>query len=271
MSIRGAIELVLNDLVAGWISSTTRDLRDARVLAFLGTDCIGAGNISIHRPDIEAVGFGNGWAGFAVPTGQVPDARLNEVYVKLEGEDLILVRPEFHQRPAAAAPPPPAAHAASSPDEQERTVRWMRERGWLGPAEAEVLRRSLRFGACEMRVAAGEASPIERARTTLADLLAPLERRDVTVESMFCRDSEALAAALQAQRDEHPERPVALWSVERSQVAVAEGSHLATQEDGQLGGVTYPFGGGTILVLHPLVTVIPPETLGQTLLLRAAG
>lgn len=270
MTTRGTIETVGNDWVSGWISSTERSMKGARVLAFLGTDCIGGAEVDVFRPDIQDAQLGDGHAGFVIHTMPIDPAREGQVYVRLEGEDPILVTPRFHQaKPVAAAP-----LTRAGLNDELQSIRWMRERGWLGQAEADMLRTLVRFGVYELRMTAGdEPSPMEQARKALAGLLSLWERRDMAVEPLFCADEEALAEALKEQRERPATRYIALWSVDRNRVSVAEGSQVEEPDAKgarHVDGVGYEYGGAQMLVLHPRVTLMTPRPISQTILLHAA-
>lgn len=62
--LRGAIEIVTDDAISGWMHSPDADLLGRVVLAFVGDDCIGSGRVEIFREDLKAAGLGSGHAGF---------------------------------------------------------------------------------------------------------------------------------------------------------------------------------------------------------------
>ena len=153
-----------------------------------------------------------------------------------------------------------------------RSIRWMRDRDWLTPPQADLLRALLRYGVYELRIGepGEETNSLENVRSSLATLLGLIHRRDVAIDVQLCPTAEALNAALQEQ-DRGDDCYVGLWSATRNRVEVAEGSHVkhAQQQTAHLAGVMYEFGVSQVLVLDTRVSVIVPNAVTQTLLLRA--
>lgn len=272
MSTRGAIERVGDNFVSGWISSTTHSLKDATVLAFRGRECIGSAKVEGFRQDIADAQLGDGFAGFVVHSMPIAKADQDRIWVRLEGDDAILVTPGYHEPPK-----PPVAEGPELTVERLndglRSIRWMRDRDWITPAQADLLRALLRYGVYELRAseAAEESNTLDKVRGSLSTLLSLIHRRDVTVDVQLCPTPEALTEAL-GEQEKCDDCYIGLWSATRNRVEVAEGSHVkhAQQQAAHLAGVTYEYGVSQVLVLDPRVSVLVPNTVTQTLLLRAA-
>ena len=102
--IRGAIDLVTNDRVQGWLFSSEVSLRDRTVLAFVGRRCVGAGTLGVFRNDLKAAGLGDGYSGFAVRITLAGPAELSSIVIRLENSDLTLLQPETAVISAKVAP-----------------------------------------------------------------------------------------------------------------------------------------------------------------------
>lgn len=270
MATRGAIERVDGDQIGGWIMSGEGSLRDAVILAFLGSECIGAGRVDQYRPDIAVVGLGDGYAGFQINISPVEASRAGKIYVKLEGHDTILVGSDFHAHPSAAGP----LLTPNKIAEDLESIRWMRDRNWLSHADADVLRTLARFGVYEMGIPDADAhgSLLDAGIAALTHIFGLVHRRVVPLEQIFCPDSEALRTALQTERERTGSRYVALWSAEKNRVTVAEGSHIQTAGQAPVQhseGVEYEFGGRHLLILDRRVTVFLNRPTQQILLLTA--
>lgn len=272
MATRGAIERVGDNFVSGWVSSSAQSLNEATVLAFRGRECIGSAKVEGFRQDIADAKLGDGFSGFVIHTMPIAKPDQERIYVRLEGDDAILVTPGYHE---PAEPP-----VADGPEltlerlnDRLRSIRWMRDRDWLTPAQADLLRALLRYGVYELRIGepGEETNTLEKVRNSLSTLLGLIHRRDVAVDVQLCSTAEALTAALQEQ-DKCDDCYFGLWSASRNRVEVAEGSHVkhAQQQAAHLAGVMYEFGVAQVLVLDPRVSVIVPTAVTQTLLLRAA-
>lgn len=272
MSTRGAIERVGDNFVSGWVSSSAASLKEATVLAFRGRECIGSAKIDGFRQDIADAKLGDGFAGFFIHTMPIPKPDQERIWVRLEGDDAILVTPAYHE--------PPKPPVADGPEltverlnDRLRSIRWMRDRDWITPAQADLLRALLRYGVYELRVGepGEETNTLDKVRGSLATLLGLIHRRDVTIDVQLSPTPEALTEAL-GEQEKGDDCYIGLWSATRNRVEVAEASHVkhAQQQAAHLAGVTYEFGVSQVLVIDPRVTVIVPPTVSQTLLLRAA-
>lgn len=273
MSTRGAVERVGDNFVSGWISSSAHSLKEATVLAFRGRECIGSAKIEGFRQDIADAKLGDGYSGFVIHTMPIAKPDQERIYVRLEGDDAILVTPGYHEKPTAFAAAGPELTLERLND-RLRSIRWMRDRDWITPAQADLLRALLRYGVYELRIEAsgGESNTLEDVRRSLATLLGLIHRRQVAIEVQLCATPEALTETLEEQ-EKGDDCYVGLWSATRNRVEVAEGSHVAhaQQQTAHLAGVMYEFGVSQVLVLDPRVSLIVPNSVSQTLLLRAGS
>ena len=91
--IRGAIEMVQDRLVAGWIYARVGSLRDQLVLAFSGPRCVGSGHVEIFRRDLLDADLGDGYCGFHFPIELQSGETLDSIVVKLADSDAVLLQP----------------------------------------------------------------------------------------------------------------------------------------------------------------------------------
>ncbi len=89
--IRGAIDLLENSTIGGWLYSDVVPLKNHTVLAFVDDQCIGSGTIRGFRHDLFEAGLGDGYSGFSFEIS-VPSGRDAAVVVRLEGSDLSLLQ-----------------------------------------------------------------------------------------------------------------------------------------------------------------------------------
>ena len=90
--IRGAIEVVDPDRIAGWIVANGLVLRGAPALAFAGNRCVGSGPIGVFRADLQGAGLGDGFAGFDFSITLRPGEDLASVVIKLPMSDFALLQ-----------------------------------------------------------------------------------------------------------------------------------------------------------------------------------
>jgi hypothetical protein len=105
--IRGAIDSIHPDKIGGWIYSEIGSLRGKKVLAFVGGQCVGSGEVGLFRQDLADAGLDGGYVGFSFDISLPSRDRLPSVIVSLENSDLFLKQPD-----AVVGAPAPAVGAA---------------------------------------------------------------------------------------------------------------------------------------------------------------
>lgn len=90
--IRGAIEIVQDKLIAGWIYARVGSLRDQLVLAMSGPRCVGSGQVDIFRRDLLDADLGDGYCGFHFPIELLPGEHPASVVIKLADSDAVLIQ-----------------------------------------------------------------------------------------------------------------------------------------------------------------------------------
>ncbi len=147
--IRGSLDVVGPNHVAGWLYSSAETLNGHIVQAFIGEKCVGAGQIDIHRPDLEAAGLGDGMCGFSFnTTDAVP---LEALKVKLEGSDLFLARADDALLDVAtptqnANVVGPTVMTNFERERQLQTYQLMRDKNWVSASEYQFLKRLINNG-----------------------------------------------------------------------------------------------------------------------------
>src|SRR5207237_10372373 len=129
---------------------------------------------------------------FVVRWMPIAKAGQDRIWVRLEGDDAILVTQGYHEPPK-----PPVAEGPELTierlNDRLRSIRWMRDRDWITPAQADLLRALLRYGVYELRTSdpAEESNTLDKVRGSLATLLSLIHRRDVAVDVQLCPTPEA--------------------------------------------------------------------------------
>ncbi len=253
--IRGAIEVVQPTRVAGWLHSKAEPLREKTVLAFVGTRCVGAGQVDRFRQDLLDAKLGDGYCGFEFPIRLAEGEAVGAVIVRLQFSDMALI--QGSSRVAGIDDAPNALELGLIPPSG---VTWMMDRGMLDQAEYDFLRciqstgayeRGLRAAKRGAEVPAGRLDPEGTAQELLA-LLALTDLRVVSTSVAAVSDLVAKPALM--RRAGGP--VVALWSKERGRIVVEERSHLGgrvwadTVAEPAPGSIEYSFGPDRLLFLH---------------------
>lgn len=102
--LRGAIEVATPKRIAGWMISSAGTLSDKVVLAFSGARCVGAGSVSVFRPDLVAPDLGDGFSGFDFAIELRDGESVESVVVKLELCDAALIQAASEVVARAARP-----------------------------------------------------------------------------------------------------------------------------------------------------------------------
>lgn len=172
--ILGAIEEVEPNAVAGWIYVRNADLRDATVLAFLDSQCVGSGRVGLFREDLKAAGLGDGHLGFRFGITLPRPADALRVTVRLEGCEAVLLQADAHVGSRLTPRPASAFIAGVMPSEPVRA--WRHNRGWLDTGTADLLATLEDFGAVTLPIDASRQVPADAARHLFeAVTLAPVE------------------------------------------------------------------------------------------------
>ena len=117
--IQGAIEVVRENVVAGWIYAHAGEgLRNELVLAFSGPRCVGQGRVEIFRRDLLDAGLGDGYCGFHFLIELQPGEHPASVVIRPVNCDAALIQVGSWLVPAkdepAIAPQQPAARTAKT-------------------------------------------------------------------------------------------------------------------------------------------------------------
>ncbi len=138
--LRGAIDLVRQDQIGGWLYSDVGEVDNRVVLAFVDDQCVGSGPLGLMREDLKAAGLGDGRLGFSFGISLQDDADLPRVMVKIDGSDVFLL-----QQTATIARPELFLPVFTTLDR----IEWMRSKGLLAPSEITFLKYIQQLGAFE--------------------------------------------------------------------------------------------------------------------------
>jgi hypothetical protein len=245
--LRGAIDLVHETKVGGWIYSPVREIRDQTILAYIDERCVGSGKVQFVREDLKAAGLGDGLCGFSFPIAAKNVDDLHRVVVKLQGSDLVLLQPgatiaktELYQ--------PVFANL-------ER-LEWLRKKGLLDPAEFTFLKYLQQMSVFDFSLVTPKSAnltkgegldPAKTAQSSF-DLLG-LRRVDIKELEISPQSAEELALAVLGACAK-PMSIVALHASQAGEIAVVEGSHLEeTRPAGFEGAIDYQYGPDRLLFI----------------------
>ena len=244
--LRGAIELVNDERIDGWLYSDVGEVFDRTVLAYVDDRCVGSGRIGILRNDLKAAGLADGRLGFSFPISASGGTDLQRIIVKLEGSDFCMLQ----ERATIAK-----AELFQGPVADIARLDWMRGRGLLAPAEAAFLKYVQQLGVFDYSLVQpkepGGAGPTHldplRAARGFLDLLL-LRDCDIQEIHLGVSNYEDLSAQVLAGGG-RPLSIVALWSAAAVEIDVVEGSQIGRRKsDGSLhGAIDYRIGPDRLL------------------------
>jgi hypothetical protein len=223
--IRGCIENISPRAVRGWIHADGRSLRDAPLLAFVGPECIGAGQVSHFRQDLADAGLGDGYLGFEIPIAGERAPDLASVVVRLDGSDAVLVQPQARVVGLGQ-------EELLNPQQLQRDLaqyRFMLSQGWIEQTDYDFLKTVTRRGWHEQALPKGQrdGAAVEAGFASLAQrAMSVLHRREVRLD----RQAVASSAELEALIERLPradERPVIALHGAGFTLRLAEGSHVS--------------------------------------------
>jgi hypothetical protein len=268
--IRGSIEVIAADRVAGWIFCAAESLKGQTVLAFCGQRCIGSGEVERYRKDLAEAGLGDGYCGFDFTINLRDSEKLGSVVIKLQGSDAMLVSGE--------------SYVASHNDKSDATdlgpipaggLAFLQDRGWLAQGEYDFLKAIQNLGAYELslrtpRRSGEETSEILPAGQVAADMIGVFNLSETNLVAHEIDAVTDLISPKSALR-EAACPVVALWSQTRGRVFVLEKSHLGPASNRAMvltepvsGAIDYNFGPDRVLFLHRDVVFGPRGTAPET-------
>ncbi|MCZ8375782.1 MAG: hypothetical protein O9342_10425 [Beijerinckiaceae bacterium] len=225
--IKGALEVVADEAVAGWLYSSEIELKGRVVLAFQGSQCIGAGKVSTFRKDLMSAGLGDGHYGFEFPITRVKGGQ-EAIVVKLEEGDLVLAQPALFRSPGPVAP----RRKATPEDIAERlaSLKWELAHGSLLQPEYDFLRTLAQQGVFErtlhVRKGNGKAQLADPAND-LEGLFSLFARRDVKVAARPV-ERPGMLVELQNTALNSPWPVFALQARQPCPLRIRETSHVST-------------------------------------------
>jgi len=274
--LRGAIELVQGNTVAGWIYSPSVDLRGLTVLAFVDSACVGGGKVDVKRNDLADAGMDDGRFGFHFPVTLTDPSDDKRLVVKLEGSDAVLVQAKSRivGLGGQGARPPQGALGLTL-----ETLQWMQGRGWLSQSDYDFLRFFRQLGVYDRTLAA----PVERPDRVEVELRDPAQVAAELMGLMQMGSVEPVRVNLPSagdvagflKREGKAASVIALWSRERARLDFVEGSHLAQADRAPTRApVEYALGPDRLLFIDARCTfgeqMLPPPASGIDVFLNAA-
>ncbi|HSI50473.1 MAG TPA: hypothetical protein VLA61_19580 [Ideonella sp.] len=162
--LKGFIEQISETAISGWVYCANFNVAGHRLLAFDRDQCIGAGHIDIHRPDLEAAGMGQGPQGFKITCAPGALKRNARLSVRLDNSDFALL-------PLAALKggEPREVTAGLFSATEARRVEWMARQGWLSQDQFLALLALNGLGAYQRTFSRSELGDLPLARKA-ADL-----------------------------------------------------------------------------------------------------
>lgn len=125
--LKGHIDSVTSESIEGWAYSPAFPVAGKRMLAFSGSDCIGAGEIGVYRPDLESAGLGDGRNGFSIACDPQRLQSSKTLRVRLDESDFFLEFAGNGDRISALD----KSHLQPLSDDEEGRLEWMASQGWL--------------------------------------------------------------------------------------------------------------------------------------------
>lgn len=219
--LRGNIDVISSNRIAGWIYSDSTSVTGRKVLAFNGEQCIGAAEINLLRPDLREAGLGDGVLGFEIMVNPGAIKHSHTVHVRLDCSDFSLFDRSFYQRLATQRQ---GFQQLYSADEVER-IHWMNRQGWLSQEQLQGLKALVSLGYYQRTFSRAELqqqSVQERAAELHASVVSTLFRREVPLETLEYETTTAYLPQT-LNRDKHIE-VIALFG-EEFNFDVDEGAH----------------------------------------------
>lgn len=223
--IKGALEVVSEDSVAGWMYSAEIPMKGRVVLAFQGGQCIGSGEISAFRKDLLSAGLGDGYLGFEFPISRVRGGD-ETVFVKLDEGDLILV--PLNQMRSKGNGSKAVKLKVEDLHGGLASLKWELARGAILQQDYDFLRSILQRGVFEKSLylkTGGQKAELTDVSTQLAELFSVFARRDVKVVAHKVGSARKLAA-IGTEAALSSLALVALTAGSPMPVTIREGSHL---------------------------------------------
>lgn len=224
--IKGALEVVAENVVAGWMYSPEINMKDRVVLAFQGEHCIGSGQIKTFRQDLLNAGLGDGYLGFEFPITR-KQALQDAIIVRLDESDLVLIQPTVLKGGARALPTKVEPEALV---DRLSSLKWELTHGLITQAEFDFLRSLAQLGVFErslMVKTSGEPrAQVGSAQPVLEECFALLMRRNVRIVAEKIPSPAKLEAQITTlAASEFPY--FALTAAQAATATIAEGSHLS--------------------------------------------
>lgn len=198
--LRGNIDVISSNRIAGWVYSEADTVTGKRLLAFADERCIGATEIGQLRPDLRDAGLGDGRLGFEIMVDPSAIRDPNSVHVRLDCSDFALFGKVFYQGLSLRRLRNQQLYTA---EELER-VSWMNAQGWLSHEQFLGLKALNGLGLYQRTFSRAELqhSPLsQRARDVVVDVLSALFRRPVLASGLEVEQiDEYLPAALNRER-----------------------------------------------------------------------
>ncbi len=125
--LQGHIDSISEGKISGWIYSEAQCVTGRRVLAFSGSQCVGAGDVGLYRKDLHQAGLDDGRLGFEIQFNGSDTISNRLLHIRLENSDFCLFPSRFWND---LNPTKPARLGLYSQDEIDR-IEWMAAQGWL--------------------------------------------------------------------------------------------------------------------------------------------
>lgn len=197
--LKGHIDTVRDDAIEGWVYSPHAPLAGATILAFLDDQCIGAGTVGLHRPDLQAAGLGDGRSGFAIACSPHALRAAGDLTVRLDHSDFML-----RARRAAAAPDfGGLAHRLPFGEPEAERLRWLGAQGWVAHAPLSAALALVTQGSYVRTLSQAERaaqSPSALLRQVFAEVMSLMLHREVVAAALVASDTDDPAGALRGLR-----------------------------------------------------------------------
>jgi hypothetical protein len=249
------------NIVSGWIYADKEAVRDGLVLAFAGTECVGAGRVEIFRQDLFDAGLGDGFLGYSFPIKLHGSLDVGSVYVRLDSDEALFIHKDsvLIGRDRHAGLVVAQSQLAQATVWQAKLTQWLFDNGRLEQTEFDFLRAVRQLGAYVRTLREGK--PFTKADRTR---IPPAEAAEKAMTLLHMSDVRLIEVRIASLSDltlgniglpsGQAEPIVALWSEQRVRLGVVEGSQTDGSGLGALpecpdGAIDMTFGGDQLVFL----------------------